>query len=63
MNIPSVNTNMLKRTVSGFVIGWGCFACLICGGLPLTIMVTLFSTIGSLEFVKILNHKGVSYGH
>lgn len=58
MNIPSVNTNMLKRTVSGFVIGWGCFACLICGGLPLTIMVTLFSTIGSLEFVKILNHKG-----
>ena len=58
MNIPSVNTNMIKRTVSGFVIGWICFACIIFGGLPLSIMIAIFSTIGALEFVKILNHKG-----
>ena len=54
----SININMLKRTISGFIVGWLCFGCLLYGGLPLLILVFIVSTIGSLEFVKILNHKG-----
>ena len=50
--------NMIKRTISGFVIGWICFGCLLYGGLPLLLIIAAISAIGSLEFVKILNHKG-----
>ena len=50
--------NMIKRVISSFIIGWTCFGCLLAGGLPLFIMIGVISTIGSLEFVKILNHKG-----
>ena len=54
----NADMNMIKRTISGFVIGWTCFFCVLFGGLPLLIMIAAISTIGSLEFVKILNHKG-----
>lgn len=50
--------NMILRTISGFIIGWVCFGCLLYGGLPLLILITALSTIGALEFVKILNNKG-----
>ena len=54
----NADKNMIKRTVSGFIIGWICFGCLLYGGLPLFLIAAVISTIGSLEFVKILNHKG-----
>lgn len=54
----NADKNMIKRTVSGFIIGWICFGCLLYGGFPLFLIVAVISTIGSLEFVKILNHKG-----
>ena len=49
---------MIKRVISSFIVGWTCFFCLLAGGLPLLIMISIISTIGSFEFVKILNHKG-----
>lgn len=54
MSLP----NIVKRTISGFVIGWLCFACLITGGWPLLLLISIISSIGSFEFVKILNNKG-----
>ena len=54
----NADMNMIKRTISGFVIGWISFFCLLYGGLPMMIIIAIVSTIGSLEFVKILNHKG-----
>lgn len=54
----NADVNMIKRVISSFIIGWFCFGCLLAGGLPLFIMIGIISTIGSFEFVKILNHKG-----
>lgn len=58
MSAVSIDKNMIKRLISGFVVGFGCFFCLLFGGLPMLIMIAAISTIGSLEYVKILNHKG-----
>ena len=58
MSAISIDKNMIKRVISGFVVGFGCFFCLLFGGLPMLVMIAAISTIGSLEYVKILNHKG-----
>lgn len=58
MKIKSIDKNMILRTISGFIIGWLCFGCLLAGGFLTFLLVAIFSTIGSFEFVKILNNKG-----
>ncbi len=52
------DVNMIKRIISSLVIGWTCFGCLLAGGIYLLIMIGIISTIGSFEYVKILNNKG-----
>lgn len=58
MKIKSIDKNMILRTISGFIIGWLCFGCLLAGGFLTFLLVAIFSIIGSFEFVKILNNKG-----
>ena len=58
MKLSADAINMIKRTISAFVIGWTCFGCLVYGGLPLLLMIGLIAIIGILEYTKILNNKG-----
>ena len=41
----NADMNMIKRTISGFVIGWISFFCLLYGGLPLMIIIAIISVI------------------
>ena len=58
MKLSADAMNMIKRTLSAFVIGWICFGCFVFGGLPLLILIGVISTIGNFEYTKILNNKG-----
>ena len=58
MKFSSDAMNMIWRTISGFIIGWICFGCLVFGGLPLLIMIGTIAAIGTFEYTKILNNKG-----
>ena len=58
MKLSADAMNMIKRTISAFVIGWSCFGCLVLGGLPLLIMIGAIATIGTFEYTTILNNKG-----
>lgn len=46
------------RIITGFVFGLIALACIIFGGLPLLVLLSIIVYIGAREYVKILEHKG-----
>ena len=58
MKLSPEAVNMIKRTLSAFVVGWICFGCLVFGGLPLLVVIGVISVIGTFEYTRILNNKG-----
>ena len=49
---------ILLRWITGWVFGLIALACIIFGGLPLLLLITVIVTLGSKEYVQILEHKG-----
>ena len=48
----------IQRIITGLIIGFTALFLLIAGGLPLLMLITVVVIIGSIEYVKILQHKG-----
>ena len=46
------------RIITGFVFGLIALACIIFGGLPLLVLLSIIIYISAREYVKILEHKG-----
>ena len=48
----------IQRLITGLIIGFAALFLLIAGGLPLLMLIAVVVIIGSIEYVKILQHKG-----
>lgn len=48
----------IQRLITGLIIGFTALFLLIAGGLPLLMLIAVVVIIGSIEYVKILQHKG-----
>ena len=52
------NPKSMTRIITGTVFGLICLGCIILGGLPLLLLVSIIVYLGSKEYVQILEHKG-----
>lgn len=50
--------NLVLRTITGWIFGLIALACIIFGGLPLLILLSVIIFLASKEFVNILEYKG-----
>ena len=50
--------NSILRVITGWIFGLIALACIIFGGLPLLLLVSVIIFLASKEFVNILEHKG-----
>ena len=58
MGMPLPSTNIIKRALTGFVVGLIGLLSFLAGGWVLLAVILLVTVFGSLEYVKILNCKG-----
>ena len=48
----------ILRIITGTIFGLICLGCIILGGLPLLLLISVIVFLGSKEYVQILQHKG-----
>lgn len=58
MKISGLFNNTTLRLITGTAIGLFVLACVIAGGIPLTLLVMYIAYVGSKEYVDILQKKG-----
>ena len=58
MDITKLFNNGTLRLITGILIGFLVFGCVIAGGIPLMLLVMYVAYIGSKEYVNILEKKG-----
>ncbi len=58
MENPTPKKSVVQRLITGLIFGFTALFLLILGGLPLLLLIAVVVVIGSIEYVKILRHKG-----